>query len=234
VIAIGDGALGFWAALRDVWPETREQRDWMHKVANVLDALPKSVQRTAKKLLAEMRDAEDRDHAVAAAKRVDTEFRSKWPKAADKLRDDPDRLLTFFDIPAEHWLHRKTPNPIESTFSTVRSPKGDQGSWLRERQAWPWGSSSSSPPRTAGERRARRLPAWDDPTGELDIAVDELIDQAMKQTSSPSGQNPSPMTNITADWRYRHLPAAWSPGDTLGVAPGLEASTHMGVANGQG
>jgi transposase-like protein len=120
MVAVGDGALGFWAALRDVWPETREQRDWVHKVANVLDALPKSVQPTAKKLLVEIRDAEDRDHAVEAAKRFDAEFRSKWPKAADKISADLDRLLTFYDFPAEHWLHLKTSNPIESTFSTVR------------------------------------------------------------------------------------------------------------------
>jgi transposase-like protein len=120
MVAVGDGALGFWAALRDVWPETREQRDWVHKVANVLDALPKSVQPTAKKMLVEIRDAEDRDHAAAAAKRFDTEFRSRWPKAADKISSDLDRLLTFYDFPAEHWLHLKTSNPIESTFSTVR------------------------------------------------------------------------------------------------------------------
>jgi putative transposase len=120
VVAVGDGALGFWAALRDVWPETREQRDWVHKVANVLDALPKSAQPTAKKMLAEIRDAEDREQAVAAAKRFDAEFRSKWPKATDKIRHDLDRLLTFFDFPAEHWIHLKTSNPIESTFSTVR------------------------------------------------------------------------------------------------------------------
>lgn len=120
VVAVGDGALGFWAALRDVWPQTREQRDWVHKVANTLDALPKSVQPTAKKMLAEIRDAEDRDHALAAAGRFDNEFRSKWPKAADKIRDDLGRLLTFYDFPAEHWVHLKTSNPIESTFSTVR------------------------------------------------------------------------------------------------------------------
>lgn len=119
-VAVGDGALGFWAALRDVWPETREQRDWVHKVANILGALPKSAQPTAKKMLAEIRDAEDRDHAVAAAKKFDAEFRPRWPKAADKIRDDLDVLLTFYDFPAEHWLHLKTSNPIESTFSTVR------------------------------------------------------------------------------------------------------------------
>jgi putative transposase len=120
VVAVGDGALGFWAALRDVWPQTRTQRDWVHKVANVLDCLPKSIQPVAKKMLAEIRDAEDRDHAAAAAKRFDAEFRPKWPKAADKVRDDLDVLLTFYDFPAEHWLHLKTSNPIESTFSTVR------------------------------------------------------------------------------------------------------------------
>jgi putative transposase len=119
-IAVGDGALGFWSALRDVWPQTREQRDWVHKVANTLDALPKSVQPTAKKMLAEIRDAEDRDHATAAAQQFDAEFRPKWPKAADKISNDLDRLLTFYDFPAEHWLHLKTSNPIESTFSTVR------------------------------------------------------------------------------------------------------------------
>jgi putative transposase len=120
VVAVGDGALGFWAALRDVWPQTRQQRDWVHKVANVLDALPKSAQPTAKKMLAEIRDAEDREHAVAAATRFDAEFRPKWPKAADKIASDLDRLLMFFNFPAEHWLHLKTSNPIESTFSTVR------------------------------------------------------------------------------------------------------------------
>ena len=103
-----------------MWPEARGQRDWVHKVANVLDALPKSIQPTAKKMLAEIRDAEDRDHAVAAAKRFDAEFRAKWPKAADKIRSDLDQLLTFCDFAAEHWLHLKTSNPIESTFSTVR------------------------------------------------------------------------------------------------------------------
>ncbi len=120
VLAVGDGALGFWAALRDVFPETREQRCWVHKSANTLDALPKSIQPLAKKMLAEIRDAEDADHARTAAKAFDAEFRAKWPKAADKIRDDLDQLLCFYDFPAEHWLHLKTSNPIESTFSTVR------------------------------------------------------------------------------------------------------------------
>jgi transposase-like protein len=120
VLAVGDGALGFWAALREVFPETKEQRCWVHKAANVLDALPRSIQPLAKKLLGEIRDAEDRDHARDAAKAFDNEFRAKWPKAAAKIRDDLDQLLTFYDLPAEHWIHLKTSNPIESTFATVR------------------------------------------------------------------------------------------------------------------
>ncbi len=120
VVAVGDGALGFWAALRDVFPETKEQRCWVHKVANILDALPKSIQPLAKKMLTEVREAEDREHAEEAAKAFDAEFRPKWPKAADKLADDLEVLLRFYDYPAEHWLHLKTSNPIESTFSTVR------------------------------------------------------------------------------------------------------------------
>lgn len=120
VLAIGDGALGFWAALRDTWPETGEQRDWVHKMLNVLDALPKSVQPTARKMLGEIKDAEDKDHAREAAKRFDAEFRPRWPKAAEKVSNDLDQLLAFYDFPAQHWQHLKTSNPIESTFSTVR------------------------------------------------------------------------------------------------------------------
>jgi putative transposase len=120
VLAVGDGALGFWAALRDVWPETRTQRCWVHKVANVLAALPKSQQPSARRMLAEIRDAEDRDHAVRAAHAFTHEFGAKWPKAVAKIVDDLDVLCTFYDFPAEHWIHLKTTNPIESTFSTVR------------------------------------------------------------------------------------------------------------------
>ena len=92
----------------------------MHKSANILDALPKSIQPLAKTMLAEVRDAEDREHARDAAKAFDNEFCAKWPKAAEKLRDDLEPLLCFYDFPAEHWVHLKTANPIESTFSTVR------------------------------------------------------------------------------------------------------------------
>jgi transposase-like protein len=112
VVAVGDGALGFWTALRDVFPETKEQRCWVHKCANILDALPKSIQPLAKTMLAEVRDAEDREHARDAAKAFDNEFCAKWPKAAEKLRDDLEPLLCFYDFPAEHWVHLKTANPI--------------------------------------------------------------------------------------------------------------------------
>ena len=92
----------------------------MHKVANVLNALPKSAQPTAKKMLAEIRDAADRDHAETAAKAFAAEFGTKWSKAAAKVTDDLDELLAFYEFPAEHWVHLKTTNPIESTFATVR------------------------------------------------------------------------------------------------------------------
>jgi putative transposase len=120
VLAVGDGALGFWAALRDVWPETRTQRCWVHKAANVLAALPKSQHPSARRMLAEIRDAEDRPHALRAAHAFTLEFGAKWPKAVAKIVDDLDALLTFYDFPAEHWIHLKSTNPIESTFATVR------------------------------------------------------------------------------------------------------------------
>lgn len=120
IVAVGDGALGFWAALRTVWPETTEQRCWVHKVANCLAALPKSVQPTARRMLAEIRDAEDREHALTAIDAFAAEFGAKWPKAVAKIVDDTEPLLAFYDYPAEHWIHLKTTNPIESTFATVR------------------------------------------------------------------------------------------------------------------
>jgi putative transposase len=120
VLAVGDGALGFWGALREVFPETRAQRCWVHKVANVINVLPKSAQPTARRMLAEIRDAEDRDHAQRAIGAFAAEYGAKWPKAVAKIVDDTAELLAFYDFPAEHWIHLKTTNPIESTFSTVR------------------------------------------------------------------------------------------------------------------
>ena len=120
VLAAGDGALGFWGALREVFPETREQRCWFHKTANVLAALPKSAHPSAKKALAEIWGAEDKQHARAAAKAFDAAYGAKFPKATAKITDDLDELLAFYDCPAEHWVHLRTTNPIESTFATVR------------------------------------------------------------------------------------------------------------------
>jgi putative transposase len=120
VVMVGDGALGLWRALGEVFPATRQQRDWVHKAANVLACLPKAVQTGARKALAEIRDAPDRDHARRAIETFARDYGVKWPKATAKITDDADELLTFFDFPAEHWQHLKTSNPIESTFSTVR------------------------------------------------------------------------------------------------------------------
>ncbi len=120
VLAVGDGALGFWAAVRDVFPDTREQRCWFHKIANVLNALPKSAQPGAKAALSEIWNAEDREHAERAATAFAADYGAKWPKAAAKVTDDLDVLLAFYDYPAQHWIHLRTTNPIESTFATVR------------------------------------------------------------------------------------------------------------------
>ena len=120
VLAIGDGALGFWGALREVFPATREQRCWFHKIANILAALPKSAHPGAKKALAEIWNAEDRRHALDAVAGFKTTYGAKFPKAVAKITDDLDELLAFYDYPAEHWIHLRTTNPIESTFGTVR------------------------------------------------------------------------------------------------------------------
>ncbi|MEQ7129558.1 IS256 family transposase, partial [Actinopolymorpha sp. B11F2] len=120
VLAVGDGALGFWKAIRDVFGETREQRCWWHKMANVLAALPKSAHPGAKAALAEIYNAEDREHAEKAAKAFEVDYGAKWPKAVAKITDDLDVLLEFYNYPAEHWVHLRTTNPIESTFATVR------------------------------------------------------------------------------------------------------------------
>jgi transposase-like protein len=120
VLAAGDGALGFWSALREVFPQAREQRCWFHKIANVLGAMPKSAHPGAKKALAEIWNAEDKDHALKAVKAFEAAYGAKFAKAVAKVTDDIDELLAFYDFPAEHWIHLRTTNPIESTFATVR------------------------------------------------------------------------------------------------------------------
>jgi transposase-like protein len=120
VLAVGDGALGFWGALREVFPETREQRCWFHKIGNVLSALPKSAHPGAKKALAEIWNAEDREHARRAVAAFKLAYGAKFGKAVEKITGDLDELLAFYNFPAEHWVHLRTTNPIESTFATVR------------------------------------------------------------------------------------------------------------------
>ncbi|WP_334109229.1 IS256 family transposase [Methylobacillus sp.] len=119
-LAVGDGALGFWKALSKVFPDTRHQRCWVHKTANVLDKLPKSVQPKVKSALHEIYLAETRDSAHKAFDSTLRRFRDKYPKAMENLEKDRDELLAFYDFPAIHWIHLRTTNPIESTFATVR------------------------------------------------------------------------------------------------------------------
>lgn len=119
-LAIGDGALGFWKALRQLWPQAQEQRCWVHKTANVLDKLPKGVQPKAKGMVHEIYLAESKEAAAKAFDLFVATFEAKYPKATECLKKDRERLLTFYDFPAEHWMHIRTTNPIESVFATVR------------------------------------------------------------------------------------------------------------------
>ena len=120
-LAIGDGALGFWAALRDVFPETREQRCWVHKMVNVTGAMPKSLHEKAKSDLQDIWMAETKKEANAAFDLFVETYGVKYERAVKKLTKDRDQLLAFYDFPAEHWKHIRTTNPIESIFSTVRN-----------------------------------------------------------------------------------------------------------------
>jgi transposase-like protein len=120
LLAAGDGAMGLWAALAEVFPKTRHQRCWFHKTGNVLNALPKSQHGRAKAGLQEIWQAATREEALAAFNRFIDAYSAKYPKATEKLTKDSDELLAFYDFPAEHWQHLRTTNPIESTFATVR------------------------------------------------------------------------------------------------------------------
>lgn len=119
-LAIGDGALGFWAAMEEAFHSVREQRCWVHKTANILDKLPRRVQPDAKKLIHEMYLSPTRKDALDAFAEFQKRYEAKYPKAVECLVKDKDVLFTFYDFPAEHWLHLRTTNPIESTFATVR------------------------------------------------------------------------------------------------------------------
>jgi putative transposase len=120
VVAVGDGALGFWNAVGEAWPETREQRCWVHRLATVLDKLPQRLQPKAKRALHEIMNAATRGDAEVAITAFTAEYQAKSPKAVASLDRDQEKLLTFFDFPAEHWHHWRTTNPVESPFSTVR------------------------------------------------------------------------------------------------------------------
>lgn len=119
-LAIGDGGLGFWAALAEIFPQTRRQRCWVHKTANILDKLPKAIQSKAKSLIHEMYQAETKQEALQAYDHFLASYSDKYPKAAECLTKDSEDLFTFYDFPAAHWMHIRTTNPIESTFATVR------------------------------------------------------------------------------------------------------------------
>jgi transposase-like protein len=120
LLAIGDGALGFWAALREVWPESKEQRCWVHRLANVLDKLPKRLQPRAKSQLHEIFNAETKEIAEEQVDHFVKEYEDKYPKAVASLVRDREKLLTFYDFPAAHWQSIRSSNVIESAFATVR------------------------------------------------------------------------------------------------------------------
>jgi transposase-like protein len=119
-LAVGDGALGFWAALEEIFPQTRHQRCWMHKTGNVLNVLPKSAQPKAKRALHDIWQAATREDAEQAFDQFIETYEPKYPKATATLVKDRDALMTFYDFPAVHWQHLRTTNPIESTFATIR------------------------------------------------------------------------------------------------------------------
>ncbi|MFC9759758.1 IS256 family transposase [Streptomyces sp. NPDC056921] len=119
-LVVGDGAMGLWRALAEVFPAARHQRCWVHKARNVTNALPKSAQPGATKAMQEIYNAEDRKHAEKAIEQFTKTYGAKWPKAVKEITDDAEELLAFYDFPAQHWVHLRTTNPIESTFSTVK------------------------------------------------------------------------------------------------------------------
>lgn len=119
-LAVGDGALGFWGAINEIYPETKHQRCWVHKTVNVLDKLPKSLQSKAKAMIHDIYLAPTKNDADKAWKKFVKTYDSKYPKATECLKKDKEELLNFYNFPAEHWIHLRTTNPIESTFATVK------------------------------------------------------------------------------------------------------------------
>ena len=119
-LAVGDGAMGFWAALEEIYPDTRQQRCWMHKTGNVLNCLPKSMQPKAKQALHDIWQADTRGNAEKAFELFVKTYEAKYPKATLCLQRDQEELLAFYDFPAKQWQSLRTSNPIESTFGTIR------------------------------------------------------------------------------------------------------------------
>ncbi len=142
VLSVGDDALGFWRALREVLPETREQqRCWFHKQVNVLAALPKVAHPGALAAMKEIYNAENIDKAQVAIKAFELDYRAKYPKEVAKITDDMDVLLEFYKYPAEHWVHLRTTNPIESTFATCGSGRRSLRDPDPVRRDLPWPTS---------------------------------------------------------------------------------------------
>jgi putative transposase len=137
MLAIGDGALGFWAAARELWPETTQQLCWVHKLKNVLDKLPRRLQGRAKVALHEIMNAETREQAEEACETFREGYEAKYPKAVASLIENQKRLLAFFDFPAEHWEHIRSANPIESAFATLRlRQRVTKGAGSRAKALW--------------------------------------------------------------------------------------------------
>ena len=134
-LVVGDRGLGFWSALAEVFPETRAQRCWVHKTANVLDKMPKSVQGEAKSMLHEIWGSATRAHAQEALTRFLATCEAKYPRAAECLERDREELLAFYDFPAAHWQSLRTTNPIESTFATIRLRTAKTRNCLSEKTA---------------------------------------------------------------------------------------------------
>ena len=149
-LAVGDGAMGFWKALREVYGDTRQQRCWMHKSGNVLNYLPKATQGKAKKALHEIWQAETREDAYDAFDTFLETYGAKYPKAADCLKKDREELLAFYDFPAEQWAHLRTTNRIESTFATVRLRTAKTRGCLSRRPCSPWSFACRSQLRNDG------------------------------------------------------------------------------------
>ena len=190
VLAIGDGALGFWKAVREVFPATREQRCWFHKQANVLSALPKSAHPAASAALKDIYNAEDIDRAQLAIKAFELDYGAKYPKAVAKIVDDADVLLEFYKYPAEHWIHLRTTNPIESTFATVRlRTKVTKGPGSAPPES-PWPTSSSKPPRPAGVPSMPRIwSPWSAPARSFTKANSSNVQSTLPPPPEPISRN---------------------------------------------